>query len=443
MTTVEAAVSAAEAASAARSAPSETPAPAIPAGTRATAPGQVRFLGDPRVFRRLMTRGAVLLLITLGIYRFWLTTDMRRFLWANTAVADTSFEYYGTARELLLGFLVAVTVLVPLNVVLFIIVLNFDVIGIVSSPLLFLAFTVLGHFAVYRARRYRLTRTVFRGVRFHQTGSAWRYAVCALFWWTMIVLSVGLAWPWAQSRLERFKMRHTHFGDVAGRFEGSALHLFVRGGLMWLVVMAPFIFGVVAAVRAADWAALPGILAGGEAELFNRLVAAGFITTLTIGIAAVAWLILAGLMLYPAFQSLMWRWWASGLRFGDMTVTSRLRTGRVYGIYARFVLYSLLFSLLAAAIGGVGAVMFWRLTGPGASAAEEVAGTVVLIGAYVIVALGFSTIYQIVVKLGFWKAVVESLDFSNLSALDRVTASGTPSSAVGEGLADALNVGEI
>ena len=39
--------------------------------------------------------------------------------------------------------------------------------------------TLLGHYAVYRARRYRLSRTVYRGVRFHQEGSAWRYAFCA------------------------------------------------------------------------------------------------------------------------------------------------------------------------------------------------------------------------------------------------------------------------
>ena len=69
---------------------------------------------------------------------------------------------------------------------------------------------VLGQYAVYRARRYRLTRTIYRGVRFHQTGSAWRYAVCALFWWAMIVLTLGLAYPFAQARLERFKMRNTY-----------------------------------------------------------------------------------------------------------------------------------------------------------------------------------------------------------------------------------------
>jgi hypothetical protein len=57
--------------------------------------------------------------------------------------------------------------------------------------------------------------------------------------------------------------------------------------------------------------------------------------------------------------------------------------------------------------------------------------------------LGFSAIYQATVKLGFWRSSVESLSFTGLDVLDRVKASGTASSAVGEGLADALNVGGI
>src|SRR5437868_3818416 len=64
-------------------------------------------------------RGAPLLAITLGIYRFWLTTDVRRFLWSGSQIAGEPFEYVGTARELLLGFLFAIAVLVPLYVGLF------------------------------------------------------------------------------------------------------------------------------------------------------------------------------------------------------------------------------------------------------------------------------------------------------------------------------------
>src|SRR5262245_23169515 len=72
--------------------------------------GGVRFLGQRRAYWRLLIRGAALLMCTLGIYRFWLATDVRRFLWSNTEIAGEPLEYTGTAFELLLGFLIAIAI---------------------------------------------------------------------------------------------------------------------------------------------------------------------------------------------------------------------------------------------------------------------------------------------------------------------------------------------
>jgi hypothetical protein len=47
------------------------------------------------------------------------------------------------------------------------------------------------------------------------------------------------------------------------------------------------------------------------------------------------------------------------------------------------------------------------------------------------------------VKLGLWRCVIETLEISNSGALENVAAAGEPASPVGEGLADALNVGGI
>ena len=74
---------------------------------------------------------------------------------------------------------------------------------------------------------------------------------------------------------------------------------------------------------------------------------------------------------------------------------------------------------------------------------DEIVTTVLGLGAYVAIALGYSAIYQGTVKLGLWRCVIESLDVSNVAALERVAAAGEPASPIGEGLADALNVGGI
>src|SRR5215211_8713233 len=177
--------------------PAPSAVPSVPtAHSPPVGPGTARFVGNEGSYWRLMIRGAVLLMFTLGIYRFWLATDQRRFLWANTEIAGDTLEYTGTARELLIGFLIAIAVLVPIYAGFFLAAMDLGIIGPISGVLAFVLLALFGHFAIYRARRYRLTRTVFRGVRLHQTGSAWLYAVYSMGWLAVTLLTAGLAYPW-------------------------------------------------------------------------------------------------------------------------------------------------------------------------------------------------------------------------------------------------------
>jgi len=400
--------------------------------------GVARFVGHGKVFWRLLSRGAVLLMFTLGIYRFWLTTDIRRYLWSNTEVADESFEYTGTARELLLGFLIAIAVLVPLYAAFFLLTLT---LGEIWSSLGLLILTFLGQYAVYRARRYRLSRTVYRGIRFHQTGSAFRYSVCAVLWWTLILMSVGLAYPFAQSQLEHFKMRHTFFGNLPGRFEGSGWRLLVRGLPLWVFAVVPFAIGAVATTLAIDWSALNSISGADVRATWteaNGLAGIDVIVALT-----GAWLLCSIALLYPVFHAIVLRWWVSGLRFGNVTVRSHLRIARVFGVYARFFGYATLFTAIAGTLLGVGAFALSKIIGAPPSMRDEIITTVLSLGAYAAMALGYWTIYQATVKLGVWRCVIESLEVLNVAALEEVAAAGEAASPVGEGLADALNVGGI
>ncbi len=423
------------------------PTPSIPAAAPATPPA-ARFTGDGHAYWRLLLRGALLLAVTLGIYRFWLATDVRRFLWSNTEVAGESLEYTGTPYELLIGFLIALALLVPLYVALSLAALGAGPVGAAASALSFPLLFFLGQFAVYRARRYRLTRTVYRGVRCHQDGSGLRYAVCASFWWIVVVLTLGLAYPFMQSRLERFKLRHTYFGDLKGRFEGSGLRLFFRGFLMWLLAVGPLIGTAVFAIITVDWDTVGAVaIKSTSLEEFNsQLDSAASDFYLAVGVAAFAgtFSVVMVAVLYPVFQAMLLRWWIDGLRLGGLTSHSGLRTRAIYGAYLRFLGYGLLFAIAVVIVGSIVAfVLTAILVDGGKKDAADLANAAAGIGFYVIAMLGFSAIYQATVKLGFWRSCVESMSFEGLDALDRVKASGTASSAVGEGLADALNVGGI
>ena len=262
------------------------------------------------------------------------------------------------------------------------------------------------------------------------------------WWWTITVLTCGLAYPFQLASLERYKMRHTFYGDLAGHFSAAGWRLFLKGLPMWFLVVAPLVVTVGAFFETVDWAALADAAAQGGDDVMARIegsnpglaavvVFAMLMTGLSVAMAA---------LLYPAFQAMTLRWWSSGLSFGEIELRSQLRMRHVYGTYARFLIYALLFSAVLAVIGLPALLLIGWLAG-NEGTAGEIAATVVLLVGYVVAALGFSTIYRATVMLSLWRLGMESLQLSGLSALDRVKAGGRPSSAFGEGLADALNVG--
>jgi uncharacterized membrane protein YjgN (DUF898 family) len=404
----------------------------------------VRFLGRRRTYARLLARGAALLLVSLGLYRFWLMTDVRRFLWASTEIDGETLEYAGTPIELVLGFLVAVAVLVPVYAGFFVAALDLGVFGEMAGGLAFLGLGVLGQYAIYRARRYRLTRTIFRGLRFTQDGSAWVYAFRAAGWWLATALTFGLAYPFQLASLERYKMRHTFYGTLPGRFAGAGWKLLLRGVPMWLLVMAPLALTAAAFVEAVDWGALADAVGQGGDDVMARVEGGNpaLDETIVFAMLMIGLSVLLAVLFYPVFQAVVLRWWTSGLRFGEIEATSSLRIRHVYGAYMRFLWWGLLFTIVLGILAVPLLIFIGILAGKmPETGAGDIAASVIGLGGYVIAALGYSTIYRATVQLSLWQLGAEALHLSRVERLDRVEARGEASSPLGEGLADALNVG--
>lgn len=419
---------------------SVTEASALPAAGA----GPVRFIGQDREFWRIVLRGAVLLMVTLGLYRFWLATDIRRFLWANTEIEGRSLEYNGSAVELLRGFLVAIALILPIYTVFFITALDFGGYGTLMTLGAVLVLIFLSQYGIYLARRYRLTRTVFRGLRFHQSGSALHYSVCAVWWWGLTVLTLGFAYPFTRAALERFKMRNTWYGDLQGRFEGKGSYLFVRGFLMWLAVLIPGLVTLFA-ILSIDWSRVTAATRGGG-DVLGRIERAspGFADNVVLALLAGFVCLVLVAALFPAFHALVVRWWITGIRFGEITALSRLRTGPVYRAYLRFIGWWLLFALMIA-VGIFFALIFVGfMFGGDDTQWSEIMIVVMMVGFYVVSVLGTITLYQQVVTLAVWRMAADTIELTgDLSALGRVKAAGDASSPLGEGIADVLNIGGL
>lgn len=412
------------------------------AGAASAAAYHVRFIGPEKDYWRIVVRGAILLMVTLGLYRFWLATDIRRFLWANTEIDGESLEYSGTALELLQGFLFAIALILPIYTAFTITVLDLGAFGnfISTSAVLLLVF--MSQYGIYLARRYRLTRTVFRGLRFHQTGNAIHYSICAVWWWGWTVLTLGFAYPFTRAALERFKMRNTWYGDLQGRFVGSGWRLFIRGFLMWLAVLIPML-ATAGALLPINWSAVMATLRGGG-DVIGRVEKAspGFLGQIGFAIVAFAVTLALVALLLPAFHAMVMRWWIAGIRFGEISAISHLRTRDVYVAYLRFIGFLIAFIVVLLIGVFFGLIVLGTFAQDG-SMLSEFLTVAMMVGTYVVFMLGLITLYNATVTLAVWRLTANSIELSDPRPLGRVKASGEASSPLGEGIADVLNLGGI
>jgi uncharacterized membrane protein YjgN (DUF898 family) len=366
-------------------------------------PSRVSFSGDRGEFRGLVTRGALLELVTVGFYRFWLATDMRRHLWSHTMVDGDAAEYTGRGKELLIGFLIALAIIVPVYLAYFLAGLEAERIkAFASFPLLAFLY-VFGQFAIYRARRYRLTRTVWRGVRFWMSGSGWAYAGRAALWGLLMILTLGLILPWREAALERYKMRHSYYGDLQGSFEGTGWEFFKRGWWLWplapislyLLPMAPFV--------------------------------------------------------YAAFKAVEWRWWLSGIRIGGVRLESTMGRGALIGLYWKvigwivllfvaFAAYLALCAFLLASMSGVPLAAYFKQAATSHSPLALLPFIGLAVLGYLALALAINVVMRIYLLRDLWARVVSSTSVHGIEALANVSARGELANALGEGFADGLDV---
>ena len=377
--------------------PPALPVPPVPVPP--PLPAKLDFTGGRNDFLHLVARGAGLELVTLGFYRFWLVTDIRRHLWSNTLIEGDAAEYTGRGRELLIGFLIALAILVPIYLAYFLISVEAEHWQALASIPLILAFYVFGQFAIYRARRYRLTRTVWRGVRLWMDGSGWAYALRASAWTLLAAVTLGLAWPWRAAALERYKMRHSWYGDLQGRFDGSGWEFFRR--IWWLWLLSPLALLV--------FPALP--------------------------------------FLYAHYKAVEWRWWISGIRFGGVTVESRLEADALQGLYWKTIgWYMLLGTAFAVVIGGAVALVGSAGGKAGAAAGpdalvQNIPLLAVTVAGYMALALGLGIVTRLYLTRDLWAKVMATTVVHNIAAAANVAAKGNLATAVGEGIADGLDVG--
>ncbi len=204
------------------------------------------YNGKSNALFRLGLKVTLLTVVTAYIYSFWGKTRIRQYLWGRLTLLGDRLTYTGTGRELFIGFLLAMAVLVPIFILKsamdFVLAGRDPVLAVLPQIFLYVTLAYLAGVATYLARRYRLSRTLWRGIRFGQTGSALYYGLLSFGWIVANILTLGLINPVGSVQLQRVRICNTWFGNRHFVFNGRAGDLYKRWLLCW--VLAPFTLGL-------------------------------------------------------------------------------------------------------------------------------------------------------------------------------------------------------
>jgi uncharacterized membrane protein YjgN (DUF898 family) len=217
-------------------------------------------------------------------------------------------------------------------------------------------------------------------------------------------VTVGLILPWREAALERYKMRHSYYGDLQGSFEGRGWEFFKRGWWLWPLA---------------------------------------FVSLYVLPLAP---------FVYAAFKAVEWRWWLSGIRFGGARLESNLGRGALIGLYWKVIGWALLLvaafavylalcgSLLALSIDGTSLDQYVKRLVLSHSLVASIPALLVAGVGYLALVLGLNVVMRVYLLRDLWARVISSTAAHGIEAAADVAAKGDLANALGEGFADGLDV---
>jgi uncharacterized membrane protein YjgN (DUF898 family) len=366
--------------------------------------------------------------LTFGIYRFWAKTHVRRILWHGVSIENDRLEYLGLAKELFIGFLIAMIILMPIMMLAGLVT---DILTVAGSELLFvgqfLNFILLylfWQFARYRLWRYRLSRTSWRGIRFFLLGKGFKYAFIVTLWTVVVAVTLGWAYPWLQAFRLNYQLNNTQFGDTGFTYQGTAWGLFK---IYWPAILIAQVVIAIAIIGLYSSNALDILVNTSEfqgKDIFSSDGNAGWIL---LGAGLIVFLVLS--LLSFAVRVWEFRYLIEKTSFETATFTSDLTVRSVISI----ILLLLVLGLVGY-LGVAAAVIFLINT------ASELAVFILLIGIFVGYVV-FDILKMLYLIVPLVSAVCRSLKIENFEAFEHAAASARKSPKYGEGFADAMDVG--
>ncbi|MGE0007686.1 MAG: YjgN family protein [Parvibaculaceae bacterium] len=372
-------------------------------GTGTVAPISIKYIDKPGLGRIALVNAA-LFVLTLTVYRFWAKTNVRRHIWSCVHINGEPLEYTGRGIELFLGALIVFGLFV---LPVFVLVLSLQLwlgpehpaLILVNLGVLLLVLLFWG-MALYRARRYQLSRTLWRGIRGALVGSSWSYSLLYFGAWLLRSLTLGWSTPAMNLNLQERMTGDMRIGSMPFRFRGRAGPLYGPYAVCWVTTLVVFL-----------------LIAG-----------------------------LSGFAFYEAFGDTLGELFSTEERTGPRTDFDLMGLFLVLGAIIAFLLFGVVYSLTWAFYAARELSIFasyttidlarFELDATGGSLIRLMLGNLLL----VIFTLGIATPFA---QQRLVRYLCDRLSVHGTVNIDEIMQSREAVARTGEGLADAFDVGGI
>lgn len=389
-------------------------------------------------------------IVTLGIYNFWAKTEIRRRVWSAIRIDGEPLAYTGTGKELFLGFLVILGVIFVPTTLISIAVIYFFGPQSPAVPLyqlvLYLFFFFLTGVAIYRAQRYRLSRTNWRGIRGSLVGSDRSFSW--LYCWTALLIPMTFGWimPWRSTALQAVLTKDTRFGDRPFHFHADAGPLYGPFAVFWVgaavIVIAAILVMTGAIAGITNLAELAPATPDAPPDI-GKLVA---VLAVVYGVLAIAFLLYY--LLSAWYRARQINHFANHTQFETARMRSTVSGGglvwiaignfllRMAGLLLGIVLLGVLFAIAGAIMGTESAAALAPQT-PG-----EPPGILVQMGIFgsIIVLAASAGLFSPIIQARSTRYLVENLSIDGHVPLAEIAQGVDQGITRGEGLAQAFDV---
>lgn len=197
---------------------------------------KISFIGDGLNFLLLFLKVVLLSFFTFGIYYFWGKVEFKKFFYNNTKFDNEAFDYHSTGKELFIGFLKLMGIIVGVFVI--ISILGW-VLGNISLTLAsFTGFLILPleiilvPLIVFSAIRFSLSRTSYKGRRFQFIANSQEFFIMFAKGFLLTAITFGIYFPWFFVDLRKFISSNTIYGNFAfdSRMDGKEYFLICLKG---------------------------------------------------------------------------------------------------------------------------------------------------------------------------------------------------------------------